>query len=173
MYHDGLGAVPLRSRRRRTAKRDWPIYQWPARNGTRPRGQKKTIPIIAYDTALTESAYGKPEHLGDLFNDVMGSVVPGWSGRPAWMTKIRMKPDPNKLIDAALKIAPPKQVEKVLTLAERLGLQTEYAGQPISPWGGAALYETGAKLGQTVGGVPVWVWLAGGGVLILFLTMRK
>lgn len=170
-HANNLGATRLRVQRARQVKRDWPIYQWPSRNGTR-RG-KRAIPVIAYDTALTESAYGKPEHLGDLFNDIVGAVVPGWDQRPAWMKKIQVKPDPNKLINAALKVAPPKTVQNVLTAAEQAGFNTYYGGAYVSPQTGAALYGTGAALSYQAAGIPIWVWLAGGGVLILFLTMRR
>ena len=43
---------------------------------------KNNTQAVLYDTALNEAAYGRPAMMGDLFNDIMGAVVPKWNDRP-------------------------------------------------------------------------------------------
>lgn len=136
------------------------------------------VSVDLYDTALTAGAYGTPQ-LGDLFNDVMGAVVPGWDKRPDWMKKIQVKPDPAKLFQAASKVVPPSQVNRVLDAAQEAGVNLYYqtpAGQvPITSQTAGALYggyPMFAQAQSTLSSVPVWVWAAGAGVLALLL-MRK
>jgi Putative peptidoglycan binding domain len=44
--------------------------------------------------------------LGDLFNDIMGAVVPGWGERPQALKNLQLKVDPAKALAAVQKIAP-------------------------------------------------------------------
>lgn len=63
-----------------------------------------------FDRATVYMQYGDTEgaraELGDLFNDVMGAIVPGWDQRPDYLKNLRLKVDPNKILNAAQKIAP-------------------------------------------------------------------
>lgn len=194
-----LGTARIRAQRARKVRRDWPIHTFPQRNGTRPG--KRGVPVIAYDTALTESAYGNLEHLGlivpdyrikttrpmqtaittiprkpatpDLFNSIMGAVVPGWDTRPDWMKKIRVKPDPVKIFQQASKAVPPERIEQIVDIARQYGVTGYYAGQEITP-GGAGFAAGMARAGAQLAEIPGWVWLAGGGVvLILVMSMGR
>jgi hypothetical protein len=129
------------------------------------------LTITMYDTALTSSAYGYgAPQLGDLFNDVMGAVVPGWDARPDWMKKIQLKADPVKFLDAAKKFVPPSQVGKILGFGQQYGVTPYYAGMEVTPGAGQYGYEYGGVAAR-IQAMPGWVWLAGGGVILLVVMM--
>ncbi len=69
-----------------------------------------TIGVEDYNRAKSMIDYGDIDGakalLGDLFNDVMGAIVPGWDSRPDALKKIVVKPDPNKIISMAQRVAP-------------------------------------------------------------------
>lgn len=137
---------------------------------------------VLYDTALNEAAYGRPEMIGDLFNDIMGAVVPKWNDRPDWMKKIVVKPDPAKIAATAIKAVPPSQVGKVVGQAEKYGMNFFYntpAGQvPVSAQTAESMYgnfPTMLKAGGFASSIPTWAIMAGGvGLFVLiFLQARK
>jgi hypothetical protein len=116
--------------------------------------------------------------LGDLFNDIMGAIVPGWESRPDWMKKIQIKPDPNKLVQAAVKVAP-QTAPKIIGAAEQAGLnvyvQTPTGAVPVTPWTAelaAQGYGLYTRTKTAIGEIPGWVWLLGGGVLLIVLMPR-
>lgn len=167
MYSDlrntNLAALPLVPGR--TIARRNPVTMIRLPNGRRQR----LLPIALYDSALTAAAYGKQvPHLGDLFNDIVGAIVPGWDQRPDWMKKIQVKPDPVKLLQTAQKFVPPSQIQKILGIGQQYGIQPYYGGVPISPEAGAAAYQYG-DIAASLASVPTWIYLAGGGVLLLLV----
>lgn len=138
------------------------------------------IPYVLYDTALASMAYGQTPVLGDLFNDVMSAVVPGWSQRPDWMKKIQIKPDPAKLFQQAAKVVPPERVGQVVEQANRAGLNLWYrtpAGAvPITPETAQGLYSGYGVMTQVKGAletIPWWVYLVGGGLLLFVVLQRR
>lgn len=98
------------------------------------------VGVEAYNRAQTELAYGNvgkaKAELGDLFNDIMGAVVPGWDQRPDALKNIVVKPDMNKIVATAQKIAPNAGAD-IVRAANANGLQVYVntpAGQvPVSP----------------------------------------
>jgi hypothetical protein len=128
-------------------------------------------------------AYGqpmsRPVHLGDFFNDIMGAVVPGWDQRSEALKNIKLKVDPNKVLAAANKLAPGAGGQAVRA-ANAAGLDV-YVDTPagrvlVTPemaQGAYAGYPMYTRAQSMIGGmfsaVPLWVWLAGaGGVVVLF-----
>lgn len=137
---------------------------------------------VLYDTALNEAAYGKPAMMGDLFNDIMGAVVPKWDQRPDWMKKLVVKPDPAKIAGMAIKAVPPSQVGKVVGQAEKYGMNFFYntpAGQvPVSAQTAESMYgnfPAMLKAGGFASSIPTWAIMAGGvGLFVLiFMQARK
>lgn len=142
------------------------------------------LSVTQYYNAGVLTAYGQTDQarlqLGDLFNDVMGAVVPGWAARPDWMKKIVVKPDPQKLMSAAQKVAP-NAAGQIVGAAEKAGINlfvNTPGGQiPLTPGMAQGLYANapwlvGAK--ETLSVIPSWVWIAGaGGILLLVVSMRK
>jgi len=134
-----------------------------------------------YDLENLYKDYGRPE-MGDLFNDIMGAVVPKWDQRPDWMKKIQLKPDPLTLAQTAAKVVPPKEVGRVVDQASKYGINLAYrtpAGQvPITGnmvAGGYSNFPALASFGQTISAIPTWVYMAGGIglVLLVFMSARK
>ncbi len=127
--------------------------------------------VTLYDTALTLSMYGQPA-LGDLFNDIAGAIIPGWDQRPDWMKKIRLKPDPAKIIDTAVK-AKPELAAKVIGTAEKAGVNVFYQtpsgpvqitpGMAQAGWSNLPMFARAAE-------TPMWVWIAGGGAVLLLIV---
>lgn len=168
-------SLTLTARPERPTAGDSPIRMIRNR-GSRP------LPVTLYDTALTQAAYGygQPQHLGDLFNDVMGAVIPGWDNRPEWMKKIQIKADPAKLMSTATKIVPPSMVGRVVEQANAQGFNLFYrtpaGNMPVGPETAASIYGNYgayAQARQTVEAIPTWVYIAGGGALLLLLAGRR
>ena len=137
---------------------------------------------VLYDTALNEAAYGRPEMIGDLFNDIMGAVVPKWNDRPDWMKKIVVKPDPAKIAATAIKAVPPSKVGKVVGQAEKYGMNFFYntpAGQvPVTADTAESVYgnfPAMLRAGGFASSIPTWAIMAGGvGLFVLiFMQARK
>lgn len=137
---------------------------------------------VLYDTALNEAAYGRPEMIGDLFNDIMGAVVPKWNDRPDWMKKIVVKPDPAKIAATAIKAVPPSQVGRVVGQAEKYGMNFFYntpAGQvPVTADTAESVYgnfPAMLRAGGFASSIPTWAIMAGGvGLFVLiFMQARK
>lgn len=117
-----------------------------ADSGLKPRRYKKAnritrplqsmpavdIGIEAYNRAQTQMLYGNPgaaqAELGDLFNDIMGAIVPGWASRPDALKKIVLKPDANKIMETAQRIAPNAGAD-IVRAANANGLQV-YVNTP-------------------------------------------
>lgn len=152
------------------------------------------VPYTIYDTALTDFAYGNYSRrrrskgrnaggLGDLFGDIMGAVVgkENWDARPDWMKKIAVKPDPTRLFTAAARVVKPRQVGKVVGLANQAGFDMYYntpAGQiPVTPEfaeGVYGNYPSYLKTREVFGSIPWWVYAVGaGGILFAFSTRKK
>lgn len=144
----------------------------------------RPLPASNYYNAGVMIAYGKTNEaaaeLGDLFNDVMGAVVPGWDQRPDWMKRISVKPDPSKLLQTAQRIAP-QAGSQVVTAANRYGLNV-YANTPagqvlVTPDMAQGMYQGMpffARAKTAFESVPGWVWGAGvGGAVLLLATMKR
>ncbi len=136
---------------------------------------------VLYDTALNEAAYGRPAMMGDLFNDIMGAVVPKWDDRPDWMKKIVVKPDPAKIAATAIKAVPPSQVGKVVSQAEKYGMNFFYntpTGQvPVTAQTAESMYGNFPALlsaRNAFSSIPTWAYLAAGaGIILLVVASRK
>lgn len=140
------------------------------------------VPYTLYDTYLTEMAYGKPGQLGDMFGDIMGTVVgkENWDSRPDWMKNIKVKPDPSRLFSQAVKVLPPRMVGNVVGQANQAGFDMYYntpAGQiPVTPEfaeGVYGNYPTFLKTRDVFASVPTWVYAVGAGGVLLAFMMRK
>ncbi len=134
---------------------------------------------VLYDTALNEAAYGRPAMMGDLFNDIMGAVVPKWNDRPDWMKKIVVKPDPAKIAATAIKAVPPSQVGKVIGQAEKYGMNFFYntpAGQvPVTADTAESMYGNFPAMLRGAGfasSIPTWAIMAGGVGLFVLIFMQ-
>lgn len=147
----------------------------------RPVLKTRTGNIYSYDLANLYKDYGNPQ-MGDLFNDIMGAVVPNWDKRPDWMKKIRVKPDPAKLVQTAAKVLPPKEVGRVVNQAAKYGIDLKYktpAGEvPITGnmiAQGYGNFPAIAQFTDKMKAVPTWVYMAGGVglVLIVFMAAKK
>lgn len=138
-----------------------------------------------YYNAGVVAAYGRNQrsngrlHMGDLFNDIMGTVVPGWDARPEWMKKIVVKPDPAKLVTMAQKVAP-NAAGQIVSAAERNGFNLFYqtpAGQmPITPdmaQGMYSNYPMFARAQQTFSDIPSSVWMIGAAGLLGIILLAK
>lgn len=137
-------------------------------------------PVVLYDTAINQLAYGVTPQMGDLFNDIMGTVVPGWDKRPDWMKKIVVKPDPAKIMQAAANVVKPAQAGALVDQASKSGINLFYntpAGQvPVTGdmAQNAMTYGPGYYSAYNAAtSVPVWAYAAGGVALLALLMMRK
>ena len=150
-----------------------------AKGGGRPR----PVGVQNYYNAGVQMAYGNTgaakAELGDLFNDIMGAVVPGWDQRPAALKKIVVRPDPAKLIAAAQKIAP-NAASQIVGAANANGLNvlvnTPVGQMPLSQAMAQGLYSNASTLttvSSAFAAVPTWAWMAGGGGLLLLLVAMK
>jgi len=143
--------------------------------------KKMLVPVTLYDTALNSAAYGNTAVMGDLFNDIMGAVVPQWDNRPDWMKKLVVKPDPAKIAGAAIKAVPPSQVGKVMNVADKYGMNFFYntpAGQmPINAQTAESLYgnfPAMLRMKDLASGIPSWLIMAGGvGLFVLIFMQAK
>ena len=153
------------------------------------RRGKVGVPIAFYDTALTESAYGNPQ-LGDLFGDLMGSVVgeENWEARPQWMKDIKLKVDPAKVIETAARVVAPKAVSKVVAQAQKVGVTVRMKdrrtgrSRTLTPatagatWSAVSTgYPLYSAIRKTAADIPIWAYIAGGGavLLVVVMAMRK
>lgn len=146
----------------------------------RTASRKRPYSMYNYDLVNLHKDYGNPQ-MGDLFNDIMGAVVPKWNDRPDWMKSIKINPDPIKLAQTAAKVLPPKEVGRVVDQAAKYGVNLAYktpAGQvPITGnmvAGGYQNFPAIASSGQAIGNIPTWAYLAGGaGIILLVFAARK
>lgn len=145
---------------------------------------RKPVSVTNYYNAGVQAAYGNLNaahaELGDLFNDIMGAVVPGWDMRPDWMKKIVVKPDPTKILQTAQQIAP-QAGSQVVGAMEKAGLNVFVntpAGQmPVTPGNAQTMWSNLpmiASAQQTLANIPNTVWIIGGvGVLALLFMAKK
>lgn len=140
---------------------------------------RRGIPVALYDTALTSAAYGQNRvMMGDLFNDVM-SIIPGWDQRPDWMKKIQIKPDPAKIVQSVAQVLPPKEVGRVVDQANRIGFDLNYL-TPAGPvpvtgatiQGAYSNYPMFAQTMQGLSSIPWYVWILGGGLVLIALMPK-
>lgn len=149
------------------------------------------VGVEAFNRAQAYMAYGNPagakHELGDLFNDIMGAVVPGWEARPDALKKIVVKPDPNQLLQMAQKAAP-NAARDIVTAANANGMQV-YVNTPagqvtVTPDNAQFYYGNYAFLTKaqgaltsafsSVSSLSPMTWLAVGGIgLGLFLMMKR
>lgn len=138
-----------------------------------------------YYNAGVLTAYGQTEQaraqLGDLFNDVMGAIVPGWDQRPEALKRIVVKPDANRLLQAAQRVAPGAG-SQVVTAANKYGFgiyTNTPAGQiEVTPGMAQGMYQGSqwyARAKSAISDVPGWVWVVAGvgGVAVVASIMRK
>jgi len=170
------GDTGLKPRGTRRASRAWWDFL-----GASPSAQ---IGVDAFERANMQLAYGNVNdakaELGDLFNDIMGSIVPGWDQRPEFLKKIVVKPDPNKIVQAAQKIAPNAGAD-IVRAANANGMQI-YVNTPagqvnVTPETAQLYYGNYQFLSRaqdTLGSLSPMTWLAVGGIgLGLFLIMKR
>ena len=104
----------------------------------------------------------------DLFNDIVGSIVPGWDSRPQWMKDVKVKITPEDAIRFAKKNFP-KQAAQVETAVQQAGA---YAAPYAKDWG---LWYAGKYARERAGEMAKnpWVWggLAIGGIVIVGMMM--
>lgn len=174
-----IGTVRARSlARQRGVLRSWNAG---LNQSYRSRLPLKKPGVANYYNAGVMTAYGDlrgaKAELGDLFNDVMGAVVPGWEARPDWMKKLVVKPDPNKLIQAAQKVAP-NAAGQIVGAAEKAGfnlfVNTPGGQVPVTPGMAQGAYSNLPWVmqgRQAISDIPTWVWMAGAGGLALVLVL--
>lgn len=164
--------------------------------GLKPKGYRKKrfaffgahpdISPTNLDRATVYMQYGRPDaakqELGDLFNDIMGAVVPGWTERPQALKNLQLKVDPAKALQAVQKIAPGAGGQAV-TAANAAGLNV-YARTPagnvlVTPdmaQGAYANYPMYTEAMETAGSLfsspMTWVAVGGIGLVALFLLKK-
>lgn len=145
------------------------------------RAAFRNIPMSVYETAMNSSAYGPQAtaQMGDLFNDIMGAVVPGWDKRPDWMKKIQVKPDPARIVQSVQQVIPPKEAGRVLQTVNRYGFDLAYktptGAVPITPemlQSGYSNLPMISRVSSAISAIPWWVYVAGGG-LVLVVLLKK
>lgn len=125
---------------------------------------------------------GARHELGDLFNDIMGSIVPGWDERPQVLKDLRLKVDPNKVLNAAQKLAPGAG-GKIVQAANAAGLDV-WVNTPAGPvlvspemaQGAYANYSYYTQAQSAVSGIfssPMTLLAVGGIGLGLFLMLKR
>lgn len=149
-------------------------------------GASPEVSPTNYDRASIYMQYGDQaaakHELGDLFNDIMGAVVPNWDQRPAALKNLQLKVDPAKALAAVQKIAPGAGGQAVQA-ANAAGLNV-YANTPagkvlITPemaQGAYKNYPMYTEAMETVGDVASspMLWLAMGGIgLGLWLMLKR
>lgn len=139
------------------------------------------LPVTLYDTALAMNAYGNPM-MGDMFGDIMGAVIgkDNWDARPDWMKDIKVKPDPARLLKAAVKVVPPKMVGGVVRQANQYGFDLNYrtpAGfmnvTPETAEGVYGNYPAYLSTKDVFSNIPTWVYLVGATGIIFAFVIRK
>lgn len=163
--------------------------------GLKPRRRKKRswlfgappeVGVEALNRAQSYMEYGNPgaakAELGDLFNDIMGAIVPGWDMRPQALKDIRLKADPNKLMAAAQKLAPGAGAQAVRA-ANAAGLDV-YVDTPAGPvlvtpemaqgvYANYAYYTKARSAFDSVTNNLPMIAMLGGGALLLFMVMKR
>jgi hypothetical protein len=145
------------------------------------------VGVEAFNRASTYAAYGNMDgakaELGDLFNDIMGAVVPGWDSRPDALKKIVVKPDPAKVIAMAQKVAP-NAAGDIVRAANANGMAV-YVNTPagqvnVTPdnaqlyYGNYQFLTKAQDMLGSFGSLSPMTWLAVGGIgLGLFLMMKR
>jgi hypothetical protein len=149
-------------------------------------GHPAVVGVEAFNRAKTQMDYGNvgaaKAELGDLFNDIMGAVVPGWDSRPDALKNIVVKPDPNKIVAMAQKIAP-NAAQDIVRTANANGMQV-YVNTPAGQVGitpeNAQLYygnyqfltKAQGMLGS-IGSMPQWIWYAAGAGILAFVMLKR
>ena len=117
--------------------------------------------------------------LGDLFNDVMGAIVPGWAERPQALKNIVIRPDPAKIIERVQQIAPNagRQVVQAAN-ANGMGIFVNTPGGQVevTPENAQSLYGIYpfvTRAQTALGAVPTWIWFAGGVGVLALVMMRR
>lgn len=133
--------------------------------------------INNYYNAGVQYAYGNlpaaRAELGDLFNDIMGSVIPGWDQRSPELKKIQIKADPAKLVQQAQTLLSPDQARRAAEVANQYGVTGTYRGLDITPGAIYAAYQAGG-IGAALSEVPPLYWILGaGGLGVLWFVMKK
>lgn len=146
---------------------------------SRGRGVKRSARpgVDNYYNAGVQYAYGNMPaaraELGDLFNDIMGSVIPGWDQRSPELKKIQIKADPAKLVQQAQTLLSPSQAQRAAEIANQYGVTGTYRGVDLTPGRIAAAYQAGG-IGAAMAEVPPLYWIMGvGGVAALWFVMKK
>ena len=103
--------------------------------------------------------------LGDLFNDIVGSIVPGWDDRPQWMKDIKVTVKPDDVANFAKRVFP-KQAAAVEKAVKQVGQQAApyakewaawYARRKAQQAGEQFMEFAGSPMGMGVGVVIVLV----------------
>lgn len=126
--------------------------------------------------------HGAKAELGDLFNDIMGAVVPGWSERPQALKNLQLKVDPAKALAAVQKIAPGAGGQAV-SAANAAGLNV-YANTPagkvlITPemaqgaYKNYPMYTEAMEVAGSILDSPMTLLAIGGIGLGLFLMLKR
>jgi hypothetical protein len=149
-------------------------------------GERPEVSPTNLDRAQVYMNYGDTQgakaELGDLFNDIMGAVVPGWSERPQALKNLQLKVDPAKALAAVQKIAPGAGGQAV-SAANAAGLNV-YARTPagkvlITPemaQGAYANYPMYTEAMEAAGSLfssPMTLLAVGGIGLGLFLMLKR
>lgn len=147
----------------------------------------KPIGVQQYYNAGVEVAYGNTgaahAQLGDLFNDIMGAVVPGWDQRPEALKQIKVRLDPQKVFQSVKRVLPPAQAGRVAETMRAQGVNVDYRGVSVTPETIQAAYDAGGLYAAYQAGgvsgalqvVPTWVWVAGAvgaGAVLITLSRR-
>ena len=135
----------------------------------------KPLTITNYWNANIQGAYGNTGEqkalLGDLFNDIMGSVVPGWDTRPDSLKKFKVNIDPRKLVKTVQGVMSPEKARQYAEAMNKAGINPQYGGVDLTANRIGFAYEN-AGIGAAFAEVPMWVWAAGAGVVGLFFVMK-
>lgn len=138
---------------------------------------RRPVSISNFYHAGIQTAYGDlkgaQQGLGDLFNDIMGTVVPGWANRSPELKKIQVKVDPAKVMQQAQKLLSPDQARRAAEVANEYGVTGTYRGLDMTPGRIAAAYQAGG-IGAAISEVPMLYWIAGaGGLGVLYYFMKR
>jgi len=133
---------------------------------------RRPASITNYYNAGVQTAYGNlgaaKAELGDLFNDVMGSFIPGWDQRSPELKNIKVKLDPAKLMTQAQKLLSPAQAQRAAEMANQYGVSGTYRGVDMTPERIRAAYQAGGVM-AAVSEVPMMWWVTGlGGAAALY-----
>jgi hypothetical protein len=140
------------------------------------RSSSAPLTVTNYWNANIQGAYGNTGEqkalLGDLFNDIMGSVVPGWDTRPDALKKLKVNIDPRKLVKTVQGVMSPEKARQYAEAMNNAGVNPQYGGVDLTANRIGFAYEN-AGIGAALSEVPVWAWAAGAGVVGLFFFMKR